>query len=53
MLTLEEAVTIEVLHGQGESIGTVGDDFGISPNPVRRQPSEGGQPRHGPLARRA
>lgn len=53
MLTLEETVTIEVLHRQGKSIRAIAEELGVSRNTVRKYLREGGPPRYGPRVRRA
>ncbi|WP_306718056.1 helix-turn-helix domain-containing protein, partial [Klebsiella pneumoniae] len=36
MLTLEQAVTIQILHQQGQSIKAISRELGISRNTVRK-----------------
>lgn len=52
MLTLEEAVTIEVLNKQGHGVRAVARELGLSRNTVRKYLREGGTPRYGPRPRK-
>ena len=53
MLTLEEAVTIEVLSKQGRSLRAIARELGVSRNTVRKYLRDGVQPaRYGPRPRR-
>lgn len=48
MLTLEDAVTIEVLRKQGLGVREIARELGVSRNTVRKYLRDGKPPRYGP-----